>query len=130
MALQRMCRVLKQYTGGMEAMTKKESRQDVEQKLIQVQKWLFENRAVFAEHELSVIFAFTKKQSTNSSEMSAFSGGKAREIGVTCTGMICELIDSIDDERDLQKLFNLTAGKICEKFEEKMREEGYIDDDE
>lgn len=111
-------------------MTKKESRQDVEQKLIQVQKWLFENRAVFTEHELSVIFAFTRKLSTNSSEMSAFSGGKAQEIGVTCTGMICELIDSIDDEWALRKLFNLTAGKICEKFEEKIREEGYIDDDE
>lgn len=53
-------------------MTKKESRQDVEQKLIQVQKWLFENRAVFTEHELSVIFAFTKKVGENSSEMSAF----------------------------------------------------------
>lgn len=42
----------------------------------------------------------------------------------------CELIDSIDDEYALRKLFNLTAGKICEKFEEKIREEGYIDDDE
>lgn len=111
-------------------MTKKESRQDVEQKLIQVQEWLFENRAVFTEHELSVIFAFTKQLSTNSSEMSAFSGGKAQEIGVACTGMICELIDSIDDERAIRKLFNLTAGRICEKFEEKMREEGYIDDDD
>jgi hypothetical protein len=125
-----MSELLRHYTGGLETMTKKESRQDVEQKLIQVQEWLFENRAVFTEHELSVIFAFTKKMSTNSSEMSAFSGGKAQEIGVACTGMICELIDSIDDERALRKLFNLTAGKICEKFEEKMREEGYVDDDE
>jgi hypothetical protein len=111
-------------------MTKKESRQGVEQKLIQAQKWLFENRAVFTEHELSVIFAFTKKVGENSSEMSAFSGGKAQEIGAACTGMICELIDSIEDERAICKLFNLTAGKICEKFEEKMREEGYIDDDD
>lgn len=111
-------------------MTKKESRQEIESKLTQVQEWLFENRAVFTEHELSVIFAFTRKLSANSSEMSAFSGGRAQEIGVACTGMICELIDSIDDERALRKLFNLTAGKICEKFEEKMREEGYVDDDE
>lgn len=44
--------------------------------------------------------------------------------------MICELIDSIDDEWAIRKLFNLTAGKICEKFQEKMREEGYIDDDD
>lgn len=111
-------------------MTKKESRQDVEQKLTQVLEWLFENRAVFTEHELSVIFAFTKKRNTNSSEMSAFSGGTAQEIGVACTGMICELIDSIDEEWAIRKLFNLTAGKICKKFEEKMREEGYIDDDD
>lgn len=48
-------------------MTKKESRQEIESKLMQVQEWLFENRAVFTEHELSVIFAFTKKLSANSS---------------------------------------------------------------
>lgn len=60
-------------------MTKKESRQDVEQKLTQIQNWLFENRAVFTEHELSVIFAFTRKLSTNSSEMSAFPAEKLRK---------------------------------------------------
>lgn len=104
-----------------------EEKKELTKKLYQIRKWFFENRNALKENEITVAYAFADK---SRNQMSVFSGGKAREIGVTCTGMICELIDSIDDERDLRKLFNLTAGKIFEKFEEKMKEEGYIDDDE
>ena len=110
-------------------MTKKESRQEIESKLIQIQKWLFENRKVFTEHEMSIVFAFTKVRKEGH-EMSCFTGGKVKDISATCVGVINELMDDVEEEDDLRRLFNMTAGRICKKFEAKMREEGYIDDEE
>jgi len=111
-------------------MTKKESRQEIESKLIQVQKWLFENREVFTEHEMSIVFAFNKTVGNEGHEMSIYTGGRVKDIALTSVGIINELMNDVEDEDDLRHLFNMTAGRICKKFEAKMREEGYIDDDE
>lgn len=107
---------------------KKESRKDIESKLIQIQKWLYENRALFAKHEISVVFAFSKLVA-DGREMIAFSGGKGADIAATSVGILSDLLDDVEDEEDMRELFNLTAGRICKKFEKRMREEGYLDDD-
>lgn len=109
-------------------MTKQESRKELEQKLIQIQKWLFENRELFTKHEMSIVFTFSKEEKDGRA-MSAFTGGKVKDIAASSVGIINELMNEVEDEEDLQKLFNMTAGRICKKFEEKMKEEGYLDDE-
>lgn len=110
-------------------MTKEESRQELETKLIQIQKWLFMNKDQFTKHEMSIVFTFSKEEKDGRA-MSAFTGGRVKDIAASSVGIINELMDGVEDEEDLQKLFNLTAGRICKKFEQKMREEGYLDDED
>lgn len=107
-------------------MTKKESRKDIESKLIQIQQWLYQNRALFTKHEISVVFAFSKF-GADGREMSAFSGGKGADIAATSVGILSDLLDDVEDEEDMRKLL---AGRICKKFEKRMREEGYLGDEE
>lgn len=110
-------------------MTKEESRQELETKLIQIQKWLFMNKDQFTKHEMSIVFTFSKEEKDGRA-MSAFTGGRVKDIAASSVGIINELMDGVEDEEDLQKLFNMTAGRICKKFEQKMREEGYLDDED
>lgn len=110
-------------------MTKEESRKELESKLIQVQKWLFENRELFTEHQMSIVFTFSK-EGKDGREMAAFTGGKVKDIAASSVGIISELFDGVEDEDDIRVLFNMTAGRICKKFEKKMREEGYLLEDD
>lgn len=97
-----------------------EERKELEDKLFQIQKWLFENRNVLTENEVTVVYAFADK---SRNRMNIFSGGKGDEIAAVAVGIANELMLEADNEDDLRRIFNLIAGKICRKFEQLIGED-------
>lgn len=97
-----------------------DERKELEDKLFRIQKWIFENRGVLTEHDISVVFAFSDK--TNH-RMNVLTGGTAQELAAVVSGVAGELLDDMNNEDDLRKMFNLIAGKICRKFEQLIGED-------
>lgn len=97
-----------------------DERKELEDKLFQIQKWLFENRGVLTEHNISVVFAYSDK--TNH-RMNALTGGSAQELASVVSGVAVELLDDMNNEDDLCKMFNMITGKICRKYEQLIGED-------
>lgn len=97
-----------------------EEREELEDKLLQIQKRIFENRGAFTEHDISVIFAFSDR--TNH-RINALTGGTAQALASVVSGVAVELLEDMENETDLRKMFNLIAGKICRKFEQLIGED-------
>lgn len=101
-----------------------ESNEDIENKLMQIQRWFFDNRKVLTEHQITVIYAFSQKKQHR---MSAFTGGKVSDLAAFITSIVIDMMEEMESEDDLRQLFNLIAGRICRKFEELV---GSDDEDE
>lgn len=97
-----------------------DERKELEDKLFRIQKWIFENRGTLTEHDISVIFAFSDH--TNH-RINALTGGSAQAIASVVSGIAGELLEDMENETDLRKMFNLIAGKICRKFEQLIGED-------
>ena len=94
-------------------------REDIESKLLQIQKWIMKNTVVLTKNSFSIVFAFTEQ---SEHRVNATIGGKTLDLIATAHGIQDELLAGADTRRELDKLFDLMTEPIYESYEKAAKE--------